>query len=77
MFRMALFSRRGAHHVSQPVLDSWGIPNGMWGEGRTDAVPGAAKEAAAAIAVCSQFGDVDDAMASSSADSASGSGDQK
>eukprot|EP01043_Picozoa_sp_COSAG02_P024790 COSAG02_NODE_1369_length_13028_cov_2.767345_3_plen_457_part_00 len=49
------------NYVSQPVLDSWGsIPNGMWGEGRTDPVPGLQREeAAVAITVCSQGGDAE------------------
>ncbi len=44
------------NYISQPILDSWGsIPNGMWGEGRTDPVPGLQQEeAAVALTVCSQ-----------------------
>ena len=55
----ALLQSARRNFVSQVVLDSWSsIPNGMWGEGRTDPVVGLQRdEAAAAISICSRSGD--------------------
>ena len=38
------------NYVSQSLVDSWAsIPNGLWGEGRTSAVPGLMKNAASTL----------------------------
>ena len=72
----ALLQSAERNYVSQPVLDSWSsIPNGMWGEGRIDPVPGLQQEeAGVAINICSQSGqgDADDPTSSHSDDSGSG-----
>ena len=71
----ALLQSARRNFVSQVVLDSWSsIPNGMWGEGRTDPVVGLQRdEAAAAISICSRSGDgaFDDPSSSHSDDSMS------
>ena len=71
----ALLQSAERNYVSQAVLDSWSsIPNGMWGEGRIDPVPGLQQEeAAVAINICSQSGqgDADDPISSHSDDSGS------
>lgn len=75
----ALLQSAERNYVSQVVLDSWSsIPNGMWGEGRTDLVVGLQRdEAAAAISICSRSGDgaFDDPSSSHSDDSGSGESD--